>query len=244
MSILLTTFYITGITAEGVTGALSAGRQKMDVFGVMAIAVITALGGGSVRDMVLNTYPLTWVAHPHYLVIVLVAAALTMSLSFLMHHFRVLFLLLDAVGLAAFSVLGTRVALDAGHGFIIAAVASVITGVFGGVLRDLMSDRVPLVFSQELYASIAVATTAVYMVLLAVGVPESITMVVALFFALIARCLAMYYQKSLPIFEYRGADQPVDPRIRLSYRLLRRGMSQAKGKLTPRRSKGRDEAGD
>ncbi|NLP39874.1 MAG: trimeric intracellular cation channel family protein, partial [Corynebacterium pollutisoli] len=82
---LLVVTFVIGITAEAITAALAAGKQKMDLFGVVALAALTALGGGTIRDMVLDTYPLTWVEQPIYLIIVVVTALVTVSLSFLMH---------------------------------------------------------------------------------------------------------------------------------------------------------------
>ena len=106
---LLTATYVVGISAEAMTAALSAGRQRLDFFAVSLLAAITAFGGGTVRDVLLGHYPLVWVENPVYLIVVLAAAAITVSLSFFMHYFRSLFLALDAVGLAAFTVLGTQV---------------------------------------------------------------------------------------------------------------------------------------
>lgn len=229
---LLTALFVVGITAEAITAALAAGRQKMDLFGVVALAALTGLGGGTIRDMILDTYPLTWVEEPAYLIVVVVAALVTVSLSFLMHYFRRLFLLADAVGLATFSVIGTQVALEQGHGFVIASVAAVVNGVSGGVLRDLMSDRVPLVFSKELYASISIMATGVYMGLLAAGVSENWTIVITLAAAFIIRVVAMYLGLSLPVFEYRGADQPIDPRASLSYQSMRRQLRLSRRRVT------------
>ncbi|AGF71647.1 trimeric intracellular cation channel family protein [Corynebacterium halotolerans] len=225
---LMAILFVIGITCEAMTAALSAGRQKMDLFGVMALAALTGLGGGTIRDIILDSYPLTWVEQPIYLLIVLGAALITVSLSFLMHYFRTLFLVLDAIGLSVFAVIGTRVALELGNGYVIACVAAVINGVSGGVLRDLMSDRVPLVFSRELYASIAVLATTVYMGLLWLGVDENITIVVTLLAAFTTRLIAIYFRMGLPVFEYRGADQPMDPRLRLSVQLMRRGLRKAR----------------
>jgi uncharacterized membrane protein YeiH len=229
---LLTVLFVIGITAEAITAALAAGRQKMDLFGVVALAALTGLGGGTIRDMILDTYPLTWVAEPIYLVIVVVAALVTVSLSFLMHYFRKVFLLADAVGLATFSVIGMQIALELGHGFVIASVAAVVNGVSGGVLRDLMSDRVPLVFSKELYASVSILATASYMGLQAAGVSENWTIIITLVAAFGLRVIAMYFGLSLPVFEYRGEDQPLDPRASLSYRATRRSLRLSRARIS------------
>lgn len=223
----LSVLYVIGITAEAMTAALSAGREKMDLFGVLLLAALTALGGGTVRDMILGNYPLTWVEHPKYLIIVLCAAVVTVSLPFLMQYFHTLFLLADAVGLAVFAVLGTKIALELGHGVVIAMVASVVTGVFGGILRDLMSDRVPLVFSSELYAAIAVLATCVYVILGELGVAMEINAVISVCTAFVARLLAIKFNSHLPTFEHLAANQPVDPRLRLSARLVRDRMRTA-----------------
>ncbi|WKS54803.1 trimeric intracellular cation channel family protein [Corynebacterium accolens] len=230
MSPLFSVLYVIGITAESMTTALSAGRQKLDLFGVTMIASITALGGGTVRDIVLADPPLTWVEHPIYLVIVIAAAIVTVGMSFLMHYFRHLFLILDALGLAVFSVLGTQIAAHLGYGFIIASVSAVISGVFGGVLRDLLSDRIPLVFSGEFYAAISILAAGLYMILLRAGLSEEPTAIITALVCFSARLAAIYFKKGLPVFEYRDGEQQMDPRLRLSARIVRDGARRAKRK--------------
>ncbi|MEJ6013501.1 trimeric intracellular cation channel family protein [Corynebacterium sp. H127] len=200
---MLKALWIIGITAEGMTGALAAGRRKMDLFGVGVIASVTAIGGGSIRDILLGHYPLSWVAEPHWLLLIWAASLLTVSMPFLLENFRVMFLVLDAIGLSAFAVIGTEVAIRQGHGFIIAVVASVITGVFGGVLRDLLSNQLPLVFQKELYASIAVLATCVYFFMDWLGTSEPVTVIVSVCVAVTLRLLAIWRSWSLPVFDYQ-----------------------------------------
>lgn len=217
---MLTVLYVIGITAEAMTAALAAGRQRMDLFGVSMIACVTALGGGTVRDLLLGHYPLRWVDEPIFLIIVVVAALVTVFASFLMAYFRTIFLILDAVGLAAFSVLGTQVALAGGHGVVIACMAAVVTGVSGGVMRDILCDRVPLVFSDELYASVALIAGLMYTGMYFTDLPPNVSVIITLVTAFVLRMLAIFYSISLPVFEYQEREISRDPAGRFTLWML------------------------
>ncbi|WP_066015836.1 trimeric intracellular cation channel family protein [Endozoicomonas atrinae] len=200
---MLTVLYVIAITAEAMTGALSAGRRGMDPVGVIFVACCTAIGGGSVRDMLLGSYPLTWVETPMYIVITTVAAILTIFLQRYMKHMFKVFLVLDAVGLITFSIIGAQKTLDLGHGYIIASVMAVITGVFGGILRDILCNNVPLVFRKELYASVALISIGFYFALQLLEVNPTVTVISTLVFGFIFRMIAVRFKLELPKFVYK-----------------------------------------
>lgn len=200
--IILPVLYVIAIVAESMTAALAAGRRSMDWVGVCLLGCITALGGGSVRDILLDHHPLTWIAHPHYLVITTVAALATIAVARIMHRLHKLFLFLDAIGLVVFTIIGCNVALELNLPLIIVIVSGMITGCVGGVLRDILCNDIPLLFRSELYASVSIVTGVLYVAGLHAGLNHELVMGVALASGLTLRMLALRYHWNMPKFIY------------------------------------------
>lgn len=202
---MLLYIYLIAITAEAMSGALAAGRRNMDMFGVAFIAFITALGGGTVRDMLLGNYPVTWTQNPMYIHLTISAGLATMLMARYMHRLRSTFLVLDAMGLIAFTVIGCNIALELDYSTTVVIMAGMTTGIFGGILRDILCNRTPLVLRKELYASVSLAVAVLYLTLRHWGVQHDLNMIISFAFGLSVRLAAIRWSWSLPVFSYEPA---------------------------------------
>lgn len=201
---LLHTLFVIAIIAEAMTAALAAGKREMDWIGVGLLGCVTALGGGSMRDVLLGHHPLTWVAHPSYLLLTGGAALLTIAIARYMHKLRNIFLFLDAVGLVVFTVIGCNVALSLDLPVVVVIASGMITGCVGGVLRDILCNSIPLLFRSELYATVSIFTGLLYISGLHLELDHDIVMAVAMGSGLTLRLLALRYGWSMPKFVYGG----------------------------------------
>ena len=197
---------LAGVIACAMTAALVAGKRKLDWVGVAVLGSATALGGGSARDVLLGHHPLAWVAQPWWLLLATCAALATIPLARLVRRLPTTFLVLDAIGLVAFTVIGCSVARALGHGVVIAMVSGLITGCVGGVLRDVLSGEVPLLFRREVYATVSLVTGGLYMGGLALGWPHDAVMLGAMVAGLALRIVAVHQRWNVPTFEI--ADEP------------------------------------
>ncbi|VIO75670.1 hypothetical protein CI1B_60420 [Bradyrhizobium ivorense] len=196
------------VAAQSMTAALAAGKRSMDWAGVCMLGAITALGGGTIRDVLLGHYPLVWVAHPIYLVIAGVAALVTIALARLVVRLNLAFLVLDAIGLVVFTMAGCDVAWQVGVPVAIVIVSGMITGCAGGVLRDILCNEVPLLFRSELYASVSVVTGLFYAAALRLQLNDTLWAVLLTFvLGLTFRLLAIRYKWEMPKFVFSGEER-------------------------------------
>ncbi|HTG01069.1 MAG TPA: trimeric intracellular cation channel family protein [Nitrospirota bacterium] len=157
MNTLIKTIEVLGIIAFALTGIYAAKKKGMDLIGVYSLAMVTALGGGSLRDVILNRHPLFWIEHYQYpvlLLIISIASSMIAQGYFEKKRLVNIVLALDALGLGSFSASGASIADQLGCTLFISSLLGVTTGVFGGVMRDIVCNEIPYVFQRtELYAT-------------------------------------------------------------------------------------------
>ena len=183
-------------------GVLEAGRKRFDLFGMVVVALAAALGGGSLRDVLLDR-PVFWVADQTYLVAALIAAMLTFFLARIFALPARLFLIPDAAGLALFTISGTKAALVWGAPWLVASFMGVITGVMGGVLRDVLCNEEPLVFQGTLYATAAWAGALVFIGAMTGGLDPGQAAMAGGALIFLLRVAAIRWEIALPRFTAR-----------------------------------------
>ena len=191
---------IFGVAVFAITGSLAAGRKRMDLFGVVVLATVTALGGGTLRDLILGAYPVFWVAAPVYLLVAVATAIVTFFLVRFWGLPHKLLSVADAFGLAVFTVLGTQKALDLGTSPGIAVVMGVMTGVVGGIVRDVLSGEIPLILRREIYATASLCGAATFLGVFLALRNEALAASASVAVTLGLRLSAIKWRMSLPLY--------------------------------------------
>lgn len=193
---------IAAVVVMAAAGVLEAGRKPIDIFGSVVVALAAALGGGTLRDLLLDR-TVFWVAEQTYLIAATAAALGSFALARLTRLPPQWFLLPDAAGLALFTVLGTQIALDTGAPWFVAGFMGVVTGVVGGILRDVLCNEMPLVFTGQLYATASWLGALLLLLLLYAGVGRGTAAAVAMAAIFGLRLAAIRYNLQLPKFVAR-----------------------------------------
>lgn len=191
---------ILGVVVFAASGALSAGRKGFDFVGVAVLAVVTALGGGTLRDVLLDRHPVFWIRETAYLWTALAAAGATVGyVRFRKPPWSAL-LIADALGLAFFTIIGAQVAEMHGHAGLVVVLMGAVTGVAGGVLRDVLSNEVPLLFrpTEPLYATAALAGATGYLLLQTAGLEANHASLCGMVLIAVMRLAAIFWRLRLP----------------------------------------------
>ena len=191
---------VIGLFVFAISGALTALRNDMDVFGVAMIAFVTGVGGGTIRDVLLGSFPVWWIAAPSAVLICLAGAAVAIVAQPLIDSRLKALIWADAMGLSVFAVLGAQAALAAEAPLVIAVFMGAVTATFGGVVRDVLLNEPPLILKQDIYATAALIGAAVYTGLLAIGLGESPAAVIAALSTFAIRAAAIIFNIPSPKF--------------------------------------------
>jgi uncharacterized membrane protein YeiH len=195
-----------GVFVFALSGAMAADRRRMDLFGFIVIALLPALGGGTLRDMIIDA-PVFWLSDPVYLLMALLAAVLTFIAANLIHRAGQWLVWADAIGLSLFCVLGAAKTLALGHGPVIATVMGVMTAVVGGIIRDVVCNEVPLILRRDIYATAAFAGAITYVGLVSLGTDGAVGIWIGAAVCFGVRAAALIWNLSLP---RRGQTAPDD----------------------------------
>lgn len=191
---------LAGVAVFAVSGALAARDRELDLIGVIVVAAITAIGGGTLRDLLLDRHPIFWVTDAWYLIIIIASALLTVAYVRIWPLPGVTLLVADAFGLALFALSGAQFAETARCPPIIVVLMGTITGVTGGILRDVITAKVPLILRREIYATAAIVGVAAYLTMHAWGIPRPIAFVGGMIVVAGLRLISIRWSLHLPVF--------------------------------------------
>jgi uncharacterized membrane protein YeiH len=197
---LLDVLDLGGVAVFAISGVASARRAGMDLFGLLVIAVITAIGGGTLRDLLLGRLPVFWVQEADYLTVIGVTVLLTLVYVRWWSPPRHFLHLADTGGLALFTISGTQLATAQGIGWHAAIVMGMLSGCAGGLLRDVLCGEVPYLLRREIYATAALAGAGFYLVLLRFGVAEQGAALAAMALIAAIRLVTRWRNWHLPAF--------------------------------------------
>ena len=200
---LIYIFDLLGTAAFAISGALAAIDKKYDVFGVIFVAFITALGGGTTRDMMLGLTPVSWMQDLTYFYVVMGAVAITFLLSSKIMKWRKTLFLFDSIGLGVFTIAGMQKALEVGLNWELAIMMGVISATLGGIFRDVFNGEKPLILQKEIYATACFAGGLLLALLSWLGTEPLISIPVTILTIILIRILAVRYSWALPVLKNR-----------------------------------------
>ena len=191
---------LAGVAVFAATGVLASRDRDLDLLGIVVVAKLTAIGGGTVRDLLLDRHPIFWVTDNSYLIVIIASTIATVAYLRGFPPPGNVFLVADALGLSLFAMSGAKLALAAQHSPLIVVIMGTMTGVAGGVLRDVITARVPLILQRELYATAAIAGIAWYLTLLTLAVPHAFAFGGGIIVVVALRLFAIRWGLNLPVF--------------------------------------------
>jgi len=186
-----------GILVFAISGALTAAEKGFDLMGISIIAFVTALGGGTLRDIMIGALPVGWLAEPFLLLVIGFSVSLTLVFHKHLNKLRKTFFLFDSIGLGMFAIAGMQKALDYDIISIYAIICGMMTATFGGMLRDILCNEIPVIFRKEIYALAALIGASIYWLLAKFQIQAELNYVISILVVIIIRILAIKFKIGL-----------------------------------------------
>lgn len=198
---------ILGTIAFAISGVFAAMHKKLDVFGVLIIAFVTAVGGGTIRDMMIGDLPASWMRDITYTLVIIGTTVVVILFRGVIRNFQKTLLVFDSIGLGLFTILGVQKGIAIGLHPLVCIALGTITGCFGGVVRDMLLNNIPVIFQREIYATACIIGGAVYLLLLHTHIYRWIVESIAIIVVFLIRMLAIHYDWRLPNIYRRNTNQ-------------------------------------
>ncbi len=197
------TIDILGTIAFAISGVLVAFNKRMDLFGILIIAFVTAVGGGTLRDVLIGETPVSWMRDMTYTYVILASAIFAIIFRSKINYLRTSLFLFDTIGIGLYTLVGIEKGLNAGLNPIICIALGTMTASFGGVTRDILCNEIPVIFRKEIYATACILGGVIYFVLREFPIKEDFVFIIAGLVVIITRLLAVKFKIALPNI-YRG----------------------------------------
>ncbi len=198
---IIYTLDLIGTFVFALSGMLAAANKQFDIFGASVIAFVTAVGGGTLRDVLIGAQPVGWMKDLNYLAVIALAVPVSYFFRPFIQKLRKTMFLFDTIGIGLFTILGLQKTLDLGLHMVVAVMMGTVSAVFGGVIRDLLSNQVPLIFRKEIYATACIAGGGLYLILGTFNLDYNIRVVGTVLFIIVIRIFAVRKHWSLPIIK-------------------------------------------
>jgi uncharacterized membrane protein YeiH len=188
---------ILGTAAFSISGVFAAMEKKLDIFGIFIIAFITAIGGGTIRDVLIGDFPVSWMRSNNYSIVIFLSAAIAIMFYKLIKDYGKILLVFDSIGLGFFTILGIHKGIEFNFSAGLCVALGTITACFGGLIRDIALNQIPHIFHKEIYATACIVGGILYFVLLKTTLPEEALDAICILTIVLVRLIAVKYNWSL-----------------------------------------------
>ncbi len=197
-NIMFYTIDILGTIAFAISGVLVAISKKMDLFGILIIAFVTAVGGGTLRDMLIGNTPVSWMKDINYTYVILATTVVTIVIKSKIDYLRTSLFLFDTIGIGLYTVVGVEKGISAGLDPIICIALGTISACFGGVIRDILCNEIPVIFRKEIYATACILGGLSYFLIRKLPLDDNLVFVIAGSVVIVTRLIAVIFKIALP----------------------------------------------